>query len=203
MAGVFGKMRKTGADLSWTIDHTATAADLEKRKRFERLFSKKSSRFMLSNSEIDLFLMKQGTYRAFESYNDGTIVYRKFAHIGDNLPENRRIITPFVIHTRRMENINPTFSRFRLRVETKGSAKVKPHSTYYIVRNIAQIERILKRWKIIRSTPKPSRSRFLRDLDDSNDSDYHVPSPDSVERIEALWYREPAPPMSDSAGSSP
>jgi hypothetical protein len=139
----------------------------------------------------------------YESYNDGTIVYRKYAHIGDLLPENRRTITPFVIHTKRLEKINPTFSRFRLRVETRGSGKVKPHSTYYIVRNIAQIERILKRWKIIRSTPKPTRSKFIRYSDDSNDSDYHVPSPDSVERIEALWYREPVPPMSDSTGSSP
>lgn len=193
MAGVFGKLRKTGADLSWTIDPTATSADLEKRKAVERLFSTKSHRFMLSNSQIQDF-MYRFNYRMHESHNDGTTVYRKFAYKGALRDECRVNLSPFVIHTQRVEKTSLTFPVFRLKVETKGSKEdvtpaVEPHSTFYRVRNIEQVERILKRWEIIPRATKVKRSKFVYYSDDSAEA---ASSMDSVGRFEKRWYQEPA-----------
>lgn len=203
MAGVLGKLRKTDADLSWTIDPTATAADLEKKKSVERLFSTKSYRFMLSNSQIEDFMHKFN-YRMYESHNDGTIVYRKFGYKGMLKDECRVALSPFAIHTQRVKNTSLTFPVFRMRVETKGSRAdvtpvVNPHSTFYRVRNIEQVERILKCWKIIPRVPKGKHSRFVYYSDDSAES---ASSMDSVDKFEKRWYQEPASTLSDHSSDS-
>jgi hypothetical protein len=192
-----GRLRRTSADLSWTVDKEATAEDLERRKTVERLFSRRSFKFMLSNTQIQYF-MADNNYRVSDSYNDGTIVYEKYAHIGSLAKETRMYLTPFRVYTKRREGTNLTAPEFHLCVKRVASAETEAACTYYLVRNIEQIGRVLKRWGVIPRVPKV---RFVKRYD-SDGSYTSLLSDDSVQDMEDLYRPKHKDPSPHDSGTS-